>query len=336
MRALKDAPMACTASNKTPFLSTLDANRTECIRTLDTHEHETPDRYWRPGDPQARPPKTSKAKPRMRLVLNMTTRNTKPEFPPRYTRLSDELVYLATKFLKARDRARDYPYDFHDKGDIDPARIPSGVAPLIWAHGLPFFPIYKGYYILCGRQHAKWIGWLLNRKEFNTTKQFPIWSVGPVVAPSAAVNMPRTVERQLRMHKPLSVDDVDGPWDKSPAARDVVSTEHWDLSVVPTVAGGYRLMPIYRVRGYDLRCGPDWENGRAASFGWGEDFENEVVDVDYDGVREVVYANERCPGVDSDDFDLSESEEEDEGSKLEEVHENQADGPDETANWSYR
>lgn len=153
-----------------------------------------------------------------------------------------------------------------------------------------------------------------------------MWTVGLVVAPGSAVDLPRAVERQLRVHKALSVADVEGNWEKIPAARDVVSTRHWDLSVVPVLGGGYRLMPIYRVPGYNLRCGPDWENGRSASFVGREAWvESGVDDFDWDEFWEWEYRNEKFPDYYSPHSDESGSEEEDETDEVDEQDENQAD-----------
>lgn len=235
MDRLKDAPAACAANDHDAYIRTLETSRLECIRLVDIHEHQTPDTFWRIGDPAGRPPRSEKDKARMRLVTSITFKNDKPVFPPAYTRLSDELVYLATKFLTHKVRGKNYPYDFLDQGDIRRSRVPSGVGPLVWAHGLPHFPVYKGYYILCGRKHAKWVGWLMNTSDASK-KKYPMWTIGAVVAPESALGLlrvPRITERQLRVHKPRHTRDVENGSEKSPSARDVVQKVHYDHSIVP-------------------------------------------------------------------------------------------------------
>ncbi|KAJ5436368.1 hypothetical protein N7445_007253 [Penicillium cf. griseofulvum] len=55
--------------------------------------------------------------------------------PPNGVKLSDEGVYLATKFMNAKDCGRQYPIDFDQNGHVQATRIPEDPAPLAWAHG---------------------------------------------------------------------------------------------------------------------------------------------------------------------------------------------------------
>lgn len=298
--------MACEPDKKAAFLRTLNVLRADCIHLLEVHEHDIPDRYWRPGDPVTKtPPRSAKDRSRLKVCLTVTFNSDRePIFPPANTRLSDELVYLATKFLKSRERAIAYPYDFDVKGDIDPNRIPSGVAPLVRAHGLPFFPVYKGYYVLCGRKHAKWIGWLLNRKDRATTGRFPAWTIGPVVAPASAVEMSRTIERQLRVHKATTARHFEKGEEGRVAARDVVSTCHCDLSVVPRtpdMSGGYRVMPIYQVLGYSVQCGPDWDESQRAAVVDRRVFVEGGVGFDYSAALKKPLVSQRCSLAEPDE-----------------------------------
>lgn len=233
----------------------------------------------------------------MRLVATVIYKNDKPVFPPAYTRLSDELVYLATKFLKASTRSKDYPYDFMDKGDIRPNRVPSGVGPIVWAHGLPSFPVYKGYYILCGRKHAKWVGWSLNAPDGPTKKNYPVWTDCLVVAPASALGLSHAIDRQLRVHVPRFTRDYETGSEKNAAARDVVQKAHCDLSIVPrNSSGGYCLVPLCQVPGYQIRVGPDWPNGRLADIISQETFSAYGLEAfDYSEALKKTYVNERCP-----------------------------------------
>lgn len=240
----------------------------------------------------------------MRLVTIITFKNDKPVFPPPYTRLSDELVYLATKFLTTKVRGKDYPYDFLDKGDIRPDRVPSGVGPLVWAHGLPHFPVYKGYYILCGRKHAKWVGWIMNSPG-PLTKKYPMWTIGAVVAPESALGLPRTpriTERQLRVHKPRHTRDVENGSEKAPGAHDVVQKVHFDLSIVPrNSSGGYQLVPICQIPGYRIRVGPNWVNGRPAEMVNQEMFSAHGMEsFDYAKALQKLYSNQMRPQAEKD------------------------------------
>lgn len=299
---LKDAPAACEAKNHEAFVLALKANRVECIRQVEIHEHRTPDLFWRTGDPAGRPPRSEKDKARMKLVATVFYKNDKPVFPPAFTRLSDELVYLATKFLPVATRGKHYPYDFMKNGDIRLERVPSGVSPIVWAHGLPHFPVYKGYYILCGRKHAKWIGWWLNIPNRLTKKNYPVWTIGAVVAPASALGLPRVVERQLRVHKPSATRDVETGSEKYAGAHDVVQKVHYDHSIVPKISsGGYRVIPICQTQGYQIRVGPNWPNGRLADVVHQEMFSaNGLEHFDYIEALKKPYVNEKCPQAGKD------------------------------------
>ncbi|KAJ5156221.1 hypothetical protein N7492_009024 [Penicillium capsulatum] len=299
MPSLKDGPMACTHPQMAAFTGELRQLRAHCIYLLQKHREAHPDQPWTPADGPG-PSNVSEADlPKLKLVTTIAFDNGKPQFPPPKTRLSDELVYLATKFLKAGERGILYPYDFLLQGDINPDRIPSDPCPIIWAHGLPFFPVFKGYYILCGRQHADWVGWLLRQNARRLTKDFPYWTIGPVVAPGTAVELPRTVERQLHVHKPTSMKDCEKGMEKAATARDVVSALHNHGSVVPkTSSGGFVISELYRVPGYNVRCGPNYDDGQRSQYVDSSWFAaNAIEDFDYMESVNAGYFNERNPRV---------------------------------------
>lgn len=320
---LKDAPAACEAEDHEAFVLALKANRVECIRQVEIHEHRTPDLFWRTGDPAGRPPRSEKDKARMKLVATVSYKNDKPVFPPAFTRLSDELVYLATKFLTVATRGKHYPYDFMKNGDIRRERVPSGVSPIVWAHGLPHFPVYKGYYILCGRKHAKWVGWWLNIPNWPTKKSYPVWTIGAVVAPASALGLPRAVERQLRVHKPSATRDVETGSEKYSGAHDVVQKVHYDHSIVPkNSSGGYRVIPICQTQGYQIRVGPNWPNGRLADVVHQEMFSaNGLEHFEYNEALKKPYVNERCPQAEKDALHISDEEADNEEFETTEIKE---------------
>jgi hypothetical protein len=317
MGQLKEGPMACGKANTINFTNELIQRKNDCANRLTEHNLQTPDVIWKPQDGEGAAPFSEGDKAKFKLVTTITYENGNPNnkiiWPPKFTRLSDELVYLATKFLKASERAAKYPYDFNDRGDIREQRVPSGVSPIVWAHGLPFFPVFKGYYILCGREHARWVGWLLNKKEHRITVAYPMWTIGPVVAPGSAVNLSRTATRQMHLHVPKSAKDVEKRWEKVDTARDVVSTAHYLPSVVPkTPSKGFILAPIYQVEGYHVRCGPNTiTGGKGLEIGRRTLSNHGVSDFDYDASLKRPYANEENPAaIHSDESDET-SEEED-------------------------
>ncbi|KAJ5967452.1 hypothetical protein N7501_003700 [Penicillium viridicatum] len=50
-----------------------------------------------------------------------------------------------------------WPADFNTDGDIVPERWPMGDAVVLWMHGLPFLPVFSGYYLLIdlSRKHRR-------------------------------------------------------------------------------------------------------------------------------------------------------------------------------------
>ncbi|KAJ5735415.1 uncharacterized protein N7483_000540 [Penicillium malachiteum] len=209
----------------------------------------------------------------LKIATKVTYNKNKPCFPPPLSRLSDELVYLATKFINAGVRWKLYPYDFLMSGDINPDRIPTGPAPLVWAYGLPFLPVYKGYYVLTGRQHAAWAGWKIDEKMYKHMALVPVWSIGPVVAPGSLVaqtkqcreeepNAPevldRTVERHARFFSMQSGRQCERGAESIQANRDVVTTcPHWGV-VAPRREDGleFGVMRLCDIPGFSVHIGP--------------------------------------------------------------------------------
>lgn len=311
-RRIKDGPMACPKSSIQPYTNELKKLRDHCLALLGAHEEDTPDTFWDKDDPDPVDPGTDYDMSLLELATDVVIENGKHIFPPPYTRLSDELVYFAIKFLKSTTRGRDYPYDFQPRGDINPNRVPSGVGPIVWAHGLPFFPVYKGYYILCGRKHADWIGWILHGKNQATMREYPIWTIGPVVAPGSAVSLDRTAERQMLTHKLKTAKECEKGMEKSPVARDVVSDKHFDGSVVPRDSkGGFMITPIYRVQGYSPKVGPNAPDGsRSMIMGKAWFTKNRIDDFDWEATSKLHYTNERDPMIYGDDEAVEDDDEE--------------------------
>ncbi|KAJ5676254.1 hypothetical protein N7462_009151 [Penicillium macrosclerotiorum] len=297
--APKEGQMACDKKHMTLYTAELKDFRTMCLNILATHESTILETLWTEADGPGKEPTTDTEKAQLRLVTKVSFTKGKPDFPPPFTRLSDELVYLATKHLKAIDRGRNYPYDFHLRGDIHEDRVPSGISPIVWAHGLPFFPVYKGYYVLCGRAHADWVGWLLRARSHKIMIVHPVWTIGPVVAPGSAVALGRTVERQMVLHVSGSAKDVDRRWEKAQTARDIVSRAHTCGSVVPkSPTGGFIIAPIYQIQGYHVRCGPnDTALGRSVEIGRRTLMDRGVRDFDYDASLKRPYENEGDPAA---------------------------------------
>ncbi|OQE46286.1 hypothetical protein PENCOP_c001G08810 [Penicillium coprophilum] len=254
----KDARMACSPSEGASFIKQQELLRDRCTSLLADHLKTNPDVVWTPASGQANPSNKEEEKAQLELVLDIQfdEETGQPTFPPSNTRLSDELVYLVTKFVDSRERGRRYPYDFDTMGNINPHRVSSGPAPTVWAHGLPFFPVYKGYYILCGRANVECIGWLLCDKTRDIMQANQIWSIGAVIAPDSAVNLPHTINRQLILHKPHGTEK-DPKYRGKIWARDFVADEHHLCAVVPNPdTNEIEICPLWKAWGYNVRCGP--------------------------------------------------------------------------------
>jgi hypothetical protein len=249
--------MACTLQGAAAFRDKQSEFKADCADLFKVHLNKNPDVEWHPRDGPGMNANLRREKARFKLVLDIEfdEETGRPRFPPTNTRLSDELVYLATKHMNSGLRGQRYPYDFDKKGDIDPDRVPSGPAPIIWAHGLPFFPVYKGYYILCGRDHALCIGWLIEEKNKTTMRTNPPWSIGAVVAPKSAVTSEHLVDRQISRHQPWGIER-DLRYKGKPMYRDVVSSDHHECAVLPQLDEKADVRPLYSIPGYNARCGP--------------------------------------------------------------------------------
>ncbi|OQE26052.1 hypothetical protein PENFLA_c007G03296 [Penicillium flavigenum] len=77
--------------------------------------------------------------------------------PPGGYRLSDALVFLIVgqNIVVARNGHGKWPADFNSDGDIYPDRWPVGEPVIVWAHGLPFIPVFADYYALVGFLEAR-------------------------------------------------------------------------------------------------------------------------------------------------------------------------------------
>lgn len=72
------------------------------------------------------------------------------EWPSEGTELSDAAAYMAVKLLAGSERSRRYPGDFDSNGNLRTIQVPLGPTMQIYAHGSYYFPVYRGYYVLCG------------------------------------------------------------------------------------------------------------------------------------------------------------------------------------------
>ncbi|CAI7587464.1 unnamed protein product [Penicillium glandicola] len=272
--------MACSLSDEAAFIKQQEILRDRCSKALAEHLEINSEDVWTSEDDLGMHPSTKEEEAQLKLILDVQFDEETGHLilPPSNNRLSDELVYLVVKFTGAHERARRYPYDFDKLGDIKPQRVSSGPAPIVWAHGLPFFPVYKGYYILCGREHAGCIGWLLHERTREIMRVNPIWSIGAVIAPDSAVKLHHTVEPQA--------SGMCKTW-----ARDVVAAEHHLCAVLPNLDGDeIEVCPMWKAWGYNVSCGPMLRGVKPTIMPKGFFTSHDIKDINY-GHLSRPYAN---------------------------------------------
>ncbi|KAJ6092959.1 hypothetical protein N7486_008248 [Penicillium sp. IBT 16267x] len=65
-------------------------------------------------------------------------------------RLDDQGLFWALATMGSKERAKRFSADFDSHGNPRTFRDPKDPPMVIWAHGLPWFPVFKEVYILAG------------------------------------------------------------------------------------------------------------------------------------------------------------------------------------------
>ncbi|CAI7594711.1 unnamed protein product [Penicillium glandicola] len=99
-----------------------------------------------------------------------------------YVRLTDEGIFYCLCTMTPYQRSSRFQADFDQHGDIRTTRIPLDPPMIIWANGLPWFPVYKAFYVLCGSWNPA--SYLVGRKYRSSISEF---YVGVALAPPEAV-----------------------------------------------------------------------------------------------------------------------------------------------------
>ncbi|CAI7565293.1 unnamed protein product [Penicillium viridicatum] len=128
--------------------------------------------------------------------------------PPADVRLSDRLVFLivVNNICPGRHRNARWPADFNTDGDIFAERWPMGGAVVVWAHGLPFLPVFSDYYLLAGAGLRHYL-WTMDKKHGHKALTSTGMHFGEVVASPADIG-----ENALEME----YDEQD--WQRFPVA----------------------------------------------------------------------------------------------------------------------
>ncbi|KAJ5694193.1 hypothetical protein N7536_004605 [Penicillium majusculum] len=72
-----------------------------------------------------------------------------------YVRLTDEGIFYCICTMTPHQGSSRFQADFDQHGDIRTSRIQLDPPMIIWANGLPWFPVYKAFYVLCGIYQLK-------------------------------------------------------------------------------------------------------------------------------------------------------------------------------------
>jgi len=226
--------------------------------------------------------------------------------PPRYTALSDELVFMVTKTVSQHERGQKWPADFTRGGDIRVARAPKDPAPRIDVHGLPTAPVYKGYYVLLGERAAEATGcWKVaskNNKQLRRGTNRSDWTVGSVVLAADFATMPRTICYQAH--------DFDGSIialralkSTSKNVRDVVARDH-NHNCLFVTSDGPRWPFIWQITGYDVRCSAD----QRASVIPHKLYIDAGIHLNYDAIKQRQYTVNLDPNYNADVHESSDAD----------------------------
>ncbi|RAH76384.1 hypothetical protein BO86DRAFT_413890 [Aspergillus japonicus CBS 114.51] len=209
---------------------------TLCQRLCSTYR--PPRNTWQLGDP--RPPKPSlpigKSQSKIKKQDQLEIWSSWPlvstfwdpaqkGWPPYGVRLPDAWVYLAIKLLSTTERHDKYPADFDGSGMVRQSRVPCGPTFVISAHGVFAYPIFKGYYVLCGEEGRKHCAWLLQRQRDAAGNQYQFKTIiaGPVLPPPS-MRPPHSFIVKLPRQRPVTTADSGTP--KRP---DTAETDRWTV-----------------------------------------------------------------------------------------------------------
>ncbi|RAH42181.1 uncharacterized protein BO95DRAFT_484916 [Aspergillus brunneoviolaceus CBS 621.78] len=166
-------------------------------------------------------------------------------WPPYGVRLPDAWVYIAIKLLSTTERHDKYPADFDGSGMVRQSRVPCGPTFVISAHGVFAYPIFKGYYVLCGEEGRKHCAWLLQRQRDAAGNKFQFKTIiaGPVLPPSS-MRPPHSSIVKLPRHRPVTTADS-----TTPKRLDKAETDRWTVCLDDMVLqykkpDTYEIMPF--------------------------------------------------------------------------------------------
>lgn len=107
---------------------------------------------------------------------------------PADVRLSDQLVFpvITHHICPGKLRSGRWPADFNSDSDIIPEHWPMGGAVVVWAHGVPFLPVFSDCYILTGAK-LRHYPWNLDTKHRHGDMIGRRLHFGEIVAPPSEI-----------------------------------------------------------------------------------------------------------------------------------------------------
>ncbi|KAJ5615278.1 hypothetical protein N7537_000392 [Penicillium hordei] len=169
--------------------------------------------------------------------------------PPGDHRLSDALVFLIVgqNVAATRNRHGKWPADFDSAGDIYPRRWPMGHPVIVWAHGIPFIPVFADYYALVGSHLRKYL-WLITTKTSHAKLKHEGWHLGEITV------SPKKLHPPVDMSRILNVDFDAYDWSKfTPVPTFKCSTKR---QVLVLQGATLTLTRPANIRGFHPNAGP--------------------------------------------------------------------------------
>lgn len=170
------------------WLGQYKKQRTACDSHID-HAGEL--QHWHPGDG---PGRETNARGKGQVQVDPTSKSWKAVVTtddpylyarspiPRNVKLCDWVLYCIVHLRSPEERASRWIHDFTVSGDVRVSRVPIGHPVIVLAHGVYWFPVYNGIYVLLGEEAAKKTAWILNT-HCNNLKYRSGFQIGLVRAP---------------------------------------------------------------------------------------------------------------------------------------------------------
>ncbi|KAJ5099865.1 hypothetical protein N7532_006866 [Penicillium argentinense] len=236
----RTSDMFCPPDKKTESLEQLEKKRARCSRLL----KEPKARVWDENeDPSTRGGK--------RLYDKLPTFTPEGQYilPPKGGNilLSDLNVAMVINNCGVRVRSKHWPAIFDKSGDIKPDRVPEDPAPFAFAHGLPHIPVFRGYYLLCGREMAtKITTWQLSEKTLQSRTPMALL-LGVVIAPPYFMASPLEKKREINA------------FEKGAKILHGLRHDYLTLFFDPE-SNNYECQPLYEFPGYRARLSENFDH----------------------------------------------------------------------------